>query len=101
MPTSTALHDIRPLAPAQRHRLAFQCLDALAPGEAFEVINDHEPRGLLMQFGAHHPQAFSWQVLQAEPGFWRIRIGRLAAGAAVTVPDASGCSCSCSCSGQR
>lgn len=101
MATSTALHDLRPLAPAQRHGLAFQCFDALAPGEAFELINDHEPRGLLMQFGAHHPQAFSWQVVQAEPGLWRIRIGRLASSAALAAADAGGCSCSCSCSGRR
>jgi len=98
---NTPLHDLRPLAPPQRHQLAFQCFDALAPGEAFELVNDHEPRGLLMQFGAYRPDAFSWQVMQAEPGFWRIRVARLAPGeiaAAVPMPAAGGCSgggCSC------
>ena len=93
---NTALHDLRPLAPAQRHRLAFQCFDALAPGEAFDLINDHEPRGLLMQFGSLRPLSFSWDVLQSEPGYWRIRIGRVTDPVKATIPAAGGCGCGCS-----
>ncbi|MFT7775199.1 DUF2249 domain-containing protein [Roseateles sp.] len=92
---NTPIHDLRPLAPPQRHRLAFQCFDALAPGESFELVNDHEPRGLLMQFRAHHPEAFSWQVVQAEPDYWRIRVGRLVDGADQATPAPGGCGCSC------
>lgn len=90
---TTPLYDFRSLAPFERHQLAFQSFDALAPGEAFELINDHDPRGLLMQFGMRHPDSFSWRVLDAAPGAWRIRISRLAAGEAATVPAAGGCGC--------
>jgi uncharacterized protein (DUF2249 family) len=90
---TTPLYDFRALAPFERHQLAFQRFDALAPGEAFELINDHEPRGLLMQFGVRHPDSFSWRVVEAEPGAWRIRIGRVAVGEAATVPPAGGCGC--------
>lgn len=93
---NTPTYDFRPLAPFERHQLAFQSFDALAPGEAFELINDHEPRGLLMQFGVRHPQAFSWRVVQGEPGAWRIRIGRVVDAAEATMPGAGGCGCGCS-----
>ena len=33
---NNARHDLRPLAPPQRHQLAFQCFDTLAEGEAFD-----------------------------------------------------------------
>jgi uncharacterized protein (DUF2249 family) len=91
---TTPLHDFRSLPPVERHRLAFLSFDALAPGEAFELINDHEPKGLLMQFGARHPDAFSWRVLQAQPGAWHIRISRVAAGEpATSAPAGGGCGC--------
>jgi uncharacterized protein (DUF2249 family) len=98
----TTTYDLRPLAPPQRHQLAFQCFDALAPGEAFELVNDHEPRGLLMQFAEQRPNAFDWQVVQAAPGAWCIRIQRVAGdGFEPTVKAGldEGC-CSCSCSGR-
>ena len=96
-------YDLRSLVPAQRHQLAFECFDALAGGEAFELINDHEPRGLLMQFAEQRPNAFEWQVVESTPGAWRIRMQRQAgSGFAPTVAADldQGC-CSCSCSGRR
>ena len=67
---TTTTYDLRSLMPAQRHQLAFQAFDALADGEAFELINDHEPRGLLMQFAEQRADRFDWQVMQAAPGAW-------------------------------
>jgi uncharacterized protein (DUF2249 family) len=102
MPTTSA-YDLRPLVPFQRHQLAFQCFDSLAAGEAFELINDHEPRGLLMQFVQQRPNAFDWQVLEAGPQAWRIRVQRLADSAAFAPTAAAGLDegcCSCSCSGR-
>ena len=89
------LHDLRPLAPAQRHQLAFHCFDALAEGQAFDLVNDHEPRGLLMQFHTLHPQAFNWQVVQADPGYWRIRVGRVAPGQGTAPAPAARQGCGC------
>ena len=86
-------HDLRPLAPPQRHQLAFRCFDALAEGEAFELINDHEPRGLLMQFHAYRPKSFHWQVVQGDPGYWRIRLSRAVAGDATAPMPQAGCGC--------
>ncbi len=93
-----AAHDLRPLAPPERHALAFQCFDALAEGEAFDLINDHEPRGLLLQFADLRPGAFAWQVVEVEPRAWRIRVTRVAGAAHAKAHAAQGggcCACSC------
>jgi len=93
----TAVYDLRKLLPLQRHQLAFQCFDALGVGDAFELISDHEPRGLQMQFLAQRAGAFSWTAQHAEPGTWRILIRRTAgAGAAPSAVDDEGC-CACNC----
>jgi len=98
--TEIATYDLRPLAPPQRHQLSFQCFDALALGESFDLVNDHEPRGLLAQFLAQRPDAFAWQVLEAGPTTWRIRIQRTADAFAPTVRgELDGGCCSCSCRG--
>ena len=97
---TTTTYDLRPLAPAQRHQMAFQAFDALGYGDAFELINDHEPRGLLMQFAEQRANTFDWQVMQAAPGAWRIRIQRLAHPVATSAAGAEAGCCSCSCSGR-
>jgi uncharacterized protein (DUF2249 family) len=38
--------DIRAIPPVQRHPLIFQRLEALAPGESFVLVNDHDPKPL-------------------------------------------------------
>jgi uncharacterized protein (DUF2249 family) len=96
--TVNATFDLRSLAPPQRHQLAFQCFDTLATGEFFDLINDHEPRGLLAQFLQQRPAAFDWQVLEAGPVTWRIRVRRTGDAFAPTVHsdlDAGCCNCSC------
>ncbi len=98
---TSPVYDLRALAPWQRHALAFQTFDDLAEGEAFELINDHEPRGLLIQFAEQRTNAFDWQVLPGAPGDWRIRVTRVADAFAPTVsaslPEPAAC-CGCGCS---
>ena len=49
--TQTASHiDVRTIAPRERHPLIFSAFDSLAPGEALELVNDHDPRPLFYQF---------------------------------------------------
>lgn len=98
---TTTVYDLRPLLPAQRHTLAFQAFDALGAGESFELLNDHEPRSLLLQFIEQRPDRFDWQATQAADGTWHIRIVCLGADARVRAPAAAepGC-CGCSCGGR-
>lgn len=68
--------DVRDLPPAQRHESIFASYADLAPGSAFILINDHDPKPLYYQFEAEHSGEFSWDYLQAGPEEWRVRIGR-------------------------
>ncbi len=73
--TDAAL-DVRALAPAQRHEKIFATYGALGPGTAFVLVNDHDPKPLRYQFEAEHQGDFTWDVLEAGPTVWRVRIGR-------------------------
>ncbi len=45
-----AVLDVREMAPRIRHPKIFETFDALAPGAAFILVNDHDPKPLLYQF---------------------------------------------------
>lgn len=68
--------DVRSEPPVRRHTLIFETFDALAPGAAFELHNDHDPKPLYYQFAAEQPGTFTWEYLEQGPEVWRVRIGR-------------------------
>ncbi len=68
--------DVRTIPPARRHALIFETFEALAPGEHFEIVVDHDPKPLYYQFAAERAGAFSWEYLADGPELWRVRIGR-------------------------
>jgi uncharacterized protein (DUF2249 family) len=76
MATTDALLDVRSEPPARRHDLIFDTYEGLAPGDAFVLVNDHDPKPLRYQFEAEHPGDFSWEYLESGPEVWRVRIGR-------------------------
>ena len=87
--TGAAVLDVRALAPAQRHEKIFATYGALGPGTAFILVNDHDPKPLRYQFEAEHQGEFTWDVLEAGPTVWQVRIGRPAgqvAGEGAAVP---------------
>jgi uncharacterized protein (DUF2249 family) len=68
--------DVRALPPAERHRLIFDTWARLAPGAAFVLVNDHDPKPLYYQFAAEEPGRFTWEELEMGPTVWRVRIGK-------------------------
>ena len=68
--------DVRNEVPARRHELIFQTYGALAPSEAFVLVNDHDPKPLYYQFAAEQEGRFTWDALEEGPERWRVRIGR-------------------------
>ena len=70
--------DVRNVVPRERHAMIFDSFAGLKPGEAFVLINDHDPRPLYYQFQAEHTGQFSWDYLEQGPEVWRVRIGRSA-----------------------
>ncbi|MFG1621804.1 DUF2249 domain-containing protein [Kribbella sp. NPDC049227] len=71
--------DVRNIARGGRHPRVFARYARLAPGEAFILVNSHDPKPLRREFEAIHRGAFSWDYLQTGPEEWRVRIGRVAA----------------------
>lgn len=70
--------DVREIAPRERHPLIFQTLDELAAGDAFELVNDHDPKPLYYQFMAERPGQLDWDYLEEGPEVWRVRISKTA-----------------------
>jgi uncharacterized protein (DUF2249 family) len=68
--------DVRPVTHGQRHPRIFGRYAQLAPGEAFVLVNNHDPKPLRREFAATYPGEFSWDYLESGPEQWRIRIGR-------------------------
>lgn len=74
----TTTIDVRQLPPPQRHATIFKTFDGLKGGEAFELVNDHDPKPLYYQFSAEHQGQFSWEYQEQGPTVWRVRIGKTA-----------------------
>ncbi len=68
--------DVRTEPPVRRHELIFDTFDALAPGEGFVLVNDHDPKPLWYQFEAEHAGGYTWDYQERGPVVWRVRIGR-------------------------
>ena len=75
MPATPQL-DVRTIPPPERHPKIFSAFDALKPGAAFILVNDHYPRPLLFQFQNQRPGRFDWNVLQFGPDLYRVEIRR-------------------------
>jgi uncharacterized protein (DUF2249 family) len=74
--TVTTTLDVRTIEPRQRHPLIFTTFSDLAPGEAFELVNDHDPKPLYYQFQAEMADSFAWDYLEQGPDVWRVRISK-------------------------
>ncbi|HWB53701.1 MAG TPA: DUF2249 domain-containing protein [Tepidisphaeraceae bacterium] len=71
--------DVRMVPGPQRHPLIFNTFESLQPGDALELVNDHDPFPLHNQFEFTRPGQFSWDYVQKGPDLWRVRIGKLPA----------------------
>lgn len=66
--------DVREIRPAERHPLIFGAFESLQPGEAFVLVNDHDPKPLYYQFKFEREGQFDWQYLEEGPVVWRVQI---------------------------
>lgn len=73
---SPSVIDVRTIPPRERHPLLFERFDALASGEAYELVNDHDPKPLYYQFQAERPGQLQWDYLEEGPDVWRVRVGK-------------------------
>lgn len=75
---STQELDVRALRKPDKHPAIFEAFDALAVGESFVLVNNHDPRHLRDEFDTEHPGSYGWDYLDRAPA-WRIRISKLTA----------------------
>lgn len=75
----TTTIDVRTIPPRQRHPLIFDTFSRLNPGQAFLLVNDHDPKPLYYQFNAEFPGTFGWDYQEQGPDVWQVRISRVAA----------------------
>jgi len=68
--------DVRVIPPREKHPTIFNTFSALAPGESFVLVNDHDPKPLRYQFEYEHAGQFGWEYLEQGPSVWRVEISR-------------------------
>ena len=66
--------DIRPFPPAERHEMFYKAFADIKVGEAFEFINDHDPKPLYYQMEAESKELFRWEYIENGPNNWLVKI---------------------------
>jgi len=57
--------------------MIFGTFESLAPGDSFELVNDHDPKPLFYQFQAERTGQFEWEYLEQGPQTWRVKISKV------------------------
>jgi uncharacterized protein (DUF2249 family)/quercetin dioxygenase-like cupin family protein len=70
--------DLRQVSRPERHPLVFRRFDGLPVGDAFILINDHDPMPLNRQLEEMRPGQLSWEYIVRGPDLFRIRVRRIA-----------------------
>ncbi|GBD86659.1 hypothetical protein BMS3Abin03_00580 [bacterium BMS3Abin03] len=70
--------DIRPIIPREKHTTIFATFEALNIGEAFQLINDHDPKPLYYEMEAERKGTFEWKYVEQGPEVWRVNIKKIA-----------------------
>ena len=76
MNTPTTTIDVRTIPPRIRHPMIFETFDKLAAGDAFTLVNDHDPKPLYYQFQAERTGQFTWEYQQQGPEVWQVLISK-------------------------
>ena len=78
MNTEQRVLDVRVIPPREKHPTIFDTFKSLSAGEAFVLVNDHDPKPLRYQFEYEHGGKFGWDYLEQGPSVWRVQISRTA-----------------------
>jgi uncharacterized protein (DUF2249 family) len=70
--------DLRQTPRERRHSTGFYAFDALAVGEWFVLVNDHDPQPLHAQLESQRPGELSWNYELRGPYEFRIVVSRIA-----------------------
>ncbi len=70
--------DVRVLPPPKKHVTIHDMLEALSPGEALRITNDHDPRPLRFELDHDPPNRSRFDYLESGPQTWVVDIVRVA-----------------------
>jgi regulator of cell morphogenesis and NO signaling len=62
------------IEPRLKHPTIFKHFDALKEGEAFQILNDHDPKPLYYQLLGERGNIFTWNYLEKGPQWWKVQI---------------------------
>lgn len=62
------------IEPRLKHPTIFKHFDALKEGEAFQILNDHDPKPLYYQLLGERGNIFTWSYVEQGPQWWRVQI---------------------------
>jgi regulator of cell morphogenesis and NO signaling len=62
------------IEPRLKHPTIFEHFDALQPGQAFYILNDHDPKPLYYQMIAVRGNVFTWKYEEQGPDIWKVLI---------------------------
>jgi uncharacterized protein (DUF2249 family)/quercetin dioxygenase-like cupin family protein len=68
--------DVRQVPKPDKHPAIFAAFNALARGESFMLVNDHDPKHLREEFEDGYAGSFSWDYVSREHRNWQIKIGK-------------------------
>jgi uncharacterized protein (DUF2249 family) len=77
MNTQIEIFDGREIPCSVKHGLIIAKWRALPVGQAFVLVNDHDPVRLRNQFTELWPETFAWNYLLQSPGEFRVVITKL------------------------
>jgi len=73
-------YDVRDIPKEERHPTIHHRYGMIPEGGTLELIAPHEPRPLRGEFRERYGNAFSWEVVESEPGRCRVQITKEGAG---------------------
>jgi regulator of cell morphogenesis and NO signaling len=62
------------IEPRLKHPTIFDRFDSLQPGQAFYILNDHDPKPLYYQMIAVRGNIFTWKYEEQGPDIWKVLI---------------------------
>ena len=78
--TAENILNVTLLEPRQKHPTIFARFAEVPEGESLIILNDHDPKPLYYQMLGELGNVFTWEYLEQGPEWWRVKIGRRAAG---------------------
>lgn len=68
------LIEAQQIAPSERHNFIFSTFDCLETGESLTIINNHDPKPLLIQFNEMRTNLFITEYLMEGPQEWKVKL---------------------------